>query len=217
MKIKEFISKQSLNIKLAGGTVLLGLIALIIGNPSTNISRIDEQDLAVMVEKGTDHISVEDLADWIIKGKVDYRLIDLRSEKEFAEYSIPSSENIQISDLLGSDLQRNEKIILCSKGGIHSVQAWFLLKAKGYKNVYTLRGGLDEWKDKILFPKLAVNAAPKEKAKFDKMAEVSKFFGGEPQTGLTEAAMTNMPVLPKLQMPIASPTTGTPKKKREGC
>jgi len=218
MKINEFFSKISLNQKLALFALALGFFAFVIGNPNSNtFVKINEQDLSVIVEKGVDHISVQELSDWIIKGKSDYRLIDLRTEKEFSEYSIPTSENIQIVNLTDGDLQRNQKLILYSDGGIHSAQAWFLLKAKGFVSVYMLKGGLDEWKDKILFPKLSADANEQQKSEFEKMAEVSKYFGGSPQTGTTESTVTNVPALPKLQLPAATSAGGAKRKKREGC
>ena len=48
-----------------------------------------------------------------------------------------------------------EKVVLYSEGGIHSAQAWFLLKARGATNAYFLLGGLDAWKSDVLFPSLA--------------------------------------------------------------
>ena len=76
---------------------------------------------------------LEDLADSIIKGKTDYRLIDLNKENVFSEYHIPTAENFPITSLAESGLQRNEKIILYSEGGIHSAQAWMLMKSREYK------------------------------------------------------------------------------------
>lgn len=218
MKLKEIFSKLTLNVKLASAAIFLGVVAFIIGNPVNNsIAKVDMQELSTMVQKEVDRVSVETLADWIIKGKSDYRLIDTRTEKEFNEYNIPTSENIPVTNLLDGGLLRNEKIILYADAGTHSAQAWFLLKAKNYMGVYILQGGLEEWKDKILFPKLALNASPEEKTKFDKLAEVSKFFGGVPQTGTSETAMTAAPSLPKLSASAAAPAGGAKKKKREGC
>jgi hypothetical protein len=123
-----------------------------------------------------------------------------------------------LAELNEYPLLRNEKIILYSEGGIHSAQAWMLLKAKGYKGVYMLFGGLEEWTDKILFPKLSLNPTADQFASFEKMKEVSKFFGGSPQTGGTaEEVSTNKP-MPKLEMPngTSAPKAGK-KKKKEGC
>lgn len=221
MKILDFIQKIDLKIKLAFIAIFLGVIAFIISNPFDNVNaKINAKDLAVMVQKEVDHVNVEDLADWIIKGKSDYRLIDLRTESEFSEYNIPGSENIPITNLLDGELARNEKIILYSDGGIHSAQAWFLLKAKDFKNVYILRGGLEEWKDKILFPKLASNATDEEKAKFEISSAISRYFGGAPQvvTGNEIKISVAQPKpAPQIQAPQGSSSGSVKKKKREGC
>lgn len=224
MKFFDFIKKLNLNIKLASFAIFFGVTAFIISNPFDNGSAtISTKDLVVMVQNEVDHVDVDQLADWIIKGKADYRLTDIRTEKEFNEYNIPGSENIPLTSLLESDLMRNEKIILYSDGGIHSAQAWFLLKAKDYKNVYILSGGLDEWKDKILFPKLSANATDDEKAKFEISSAVSRYFGGSPQlvsgdqTTTSAAVQPSTPVTPKIQAPTGSSSGGAKKKKREGC
>jgi rhodanese-related sulfurtransferase len=219
-KMKKIFEKLNINQKLALIIGVLGFLALFFGNPyKTGSVNLDPKELALIVEGKTDHVSAEELADWIIKGKSDYRLIDLRTEKEFMEYNIPTSENIPLAKLPNSGLNRNEKIVLYSEGGIHSAQAWFLLKAKGFKGVYMLFGGLDEWNDKILFPKLAENAKPEETAAFEKIKEVSKFFGGTPMTGTKADSSAPKMAMPKLDMP-SSTTPGIPaggKKKKEGC
>lgn len=219
MKVTQWINKLSLNQKLAALLFVLGFAALFAGNPYGGAkATIDAQELALIVEKEVDHLSAEDLADWIIQNRADYRLIDLRTEPEFAAYHIPTAECIQLPNLLTSDLQRNEKIILYSEGGIHSAQAWFLLKAQGFKSVYMLFGGLAEWQEKILFPQIPENATPEQLNAFQKMAEVSKFFGGAPQTGSAPAALQPKPSLPTPALPsgAVNPKIQT-KKKKEGC
>lgn len=216
--MKFTLSSLTFNQKLALVAGLFGFLAIFAGSPYTgSTATINAKELAVMVEKEVDHVTVDELADWIIKGRADYRLIDLRSAKDFDEYHIPGAENIPIASLPDAGLLRNEKIILYSEGGTHSAQAWFLLKALKYKNVYLLRDGLAEWKDRILFPSLAENPSPEEKAAFEKRKEVSKFFGGSPQTG--SAASAPRLVMPKLPVPSvsAAPTGAPKKKKKEGC
>lgn len=217
--MKNLFGQLSLNQKIAVVTLLLGLIAIFAGNPyQGNYTRIDAKEIAIIVQKELDHITAEELADWIIKEKSDFRLIDLRSENEFSEYHIPKAENIQLIDLNNYTFLPTEKIILYSEGGIHSAQAWFLMIARGYKNVYMLKGGLDEWKEKILFPIISENATPDEIKNFERIKEVSKYFGGSPQTGKIEDIRVKKE-LPKLEMPAqGSPQTGTQKKKKkEGC
>jgi rhodanese-related sulfurtransferase len=182
--MKTVFQNLSLNKKLALIAFTLGLVALFSGNPyHSSEATVNAKELALIVEKEVDHVNVDVLADWIIQGRADYRLIDLRSDKEFSSYHIPSAENITLSGLDQSGLKHNEKIILYSEGGIHSAQAWMLLKAKDYKGVYILRGGLEEWKDQILFPRVPEKPTPAQIIEFAKTKEISKYFGGTPQTG----------------------------------
>lgn len=218
--MKQILKPVSVNQKLAVGALALGFLAIFAGNPyKGNTATLNTKDLAVMVEKEVDHVTVDELAHWVIQGKVDYRLVDLRTPKEFAAYHIPTAENIPIASLLDGGLMRNDKIILYSDGGIHSAQAWFLLKAVQYNAVYMLRDGLNEWKDRILFPALADNATDAEKAAFEKQKQVSLFFGGSPRTGIPDAESSPQIALPKLDMPAAAvaPAGVVKKKKKEGC
>jgi rhodanese-related sulfurtransferase len=213
------LTRLSRNQMLALIAGLLGFLALFVATPYRgNSVTMNVKELGLLVEKTTDHVFVEDLADWVIKGRADYRLIDVRSAKEFDEYHIPTAENIPVGSLFDGALTRNEKIILYSEGGIHAAQAWFLLRAQGFATTYILKDGLAEWKDRILFPSLADNASPEEKAAFEKRKTVSAFFGGVPQTGSTDAKAAPQMVMPKLEAPAGTAAKGTaPKKKKEGC
>jgi rhodanese-related sulfurtransferase len=211
--------RMSRNVKLGLLVCLLGLVAAFAGSPykGTRVT-LDAVDLAGIVQREVDHVNPTDLADWIIKGKSDYRLLDLRSQAEFDQYHIPSAENVPLATLPNYGVERNEKIILYSEGGIHSAQAWFLLKAMGYKSVYMLRGGLDDWKDLVLFPTVPQNPSPEQLVAFAKMKEVSKYFGGTPRAESSSKASDSALPLPKLQMPGSqSSPVATPKKKKEGC
>jgi rhodanese-related sulfurtransferase len=209
----------NINEKLAAGIGILGFLAIFAANPYKGArTEIDAKELSEIVEKEVDHVSAEELAGWIILGKSDYSLVDLRNEKEYSEYHIPTAENISITSLLDGSLLRNEKIVLYSDGGIHSAQGWFLLKSGQYRGAYILSGGLDEWKDKILFPRLNDSASPTEIAAFEKAKLVSKFFGGNPQIGGGTEATAPKLTMPKLEAPGAVQPKGVAaKKKKEGC
>jgi hypothetical protein len=217
----RFLSTLSLNAKLALLIVIMGVAGLVLGSPyDRTTATIDTAELAEIVQREVDHVSPEQLADWIIQGRADYRLIDLRTPAEFERYHIPGAENVPITALADHGLLRNEKIVLYSEGGIHSAQAWFLLRAKDYTGVYILRGGLEQWKDSVLFPSLPAEATPAQRAAFAKMSEVSTFFGGQPQGASTAARPTVAPSLPMTGMPAitAPPAAAAPKrKKKEGC
>jgi rhodanese-related sulfurtransferase len=217
--MKQFFSHLNMNRRLAILALVLGLIALVAGNPYRGDSvTLDTRELAWIVEKQVDHVSATELADWIIGGKTDFRLLDLRTENEYSDYHIPGAELVPLSGLADYPLLRNEKIILYSEGGIHSAQAWMLLKAKGYKGVTMLMGGLEEWTDRILFPSISGNATPEQKLEFGKMKHVSAFFGGTPQAASDSGVTVERKAMPKLEMPAQTPAKEQPKKKKkEGC
>jgi rhodanese-related sulfurtransferase len=199
--------------------IVLGIFAVIIGDPGSRAaSTIDTAELADIVQREVDHVRGEELADWIIQGRADYRLIDLRAPEEFHAYHIPGAENVVMTALADHGLLRNEKIVLYSDGGIHSAQAWFLLRARGYRGVYMLRGGLEEWKDSVLYPALPPDPTPAQRVMFAKMSEVSKFLGGRPQGTTSPDRLA--PALPQTSMPPTNlpPADGhQKKKKKEGC
>lgn len=215
--VKRFLS-WSIERRLAVVAMVLGTIALLGGtpNPKSRVT-VDLRHLAIDVEKEVDHVTVNELADWLIHGKMDYRLLDLRSVREYEEYHIPNAEHVEVGELFDHHLRKNEKIILYSDGGIHSAQAWFLLKAQGYPGVYLLRGGLEEWKDSVLFPRIPEHPSNDELAAFEKAKYVSRYFGGEPQSGgvIQEAKRTI--AAPKLNGSVSAPKSGGKKKKKEGC
>jgi rhodanese-related sulfurtransferase len=215
--VKPTLSTLGVNQRLALLALILGLVALFATPTRGSRVTIDPEELSLIVAKEADHVRVQDLADWIIAGRSDYRLIDLRDERSYAEYHIPTAENVPLASLLDRGLARNEKIVLYSDGGIHAAQAWFLLVAGGFKGVYTLFGGLDEWKDEILFPRLAENPTPQEAARDAKIREISLHFGGRPLTGAAAAAEASRP-LPKVDLP-AMPSGPKPaaRKRKEGC
>lgn len=201
--------------KLALAAFGLGALA-VFGDPyGGGTVTIRTEELAAMVHEEVDHVTVQDLAAWIVEGRADYRLIDLRDPKDYDAYHIPPAESLPITTLPG-DLERNEKIVLYSDGGIHSAQAWFLLKARGYDAAYILLGGLEEWNDRILYPTLPAGATPDQLAAFEKDRQVSAYFGGTPRIA---SALAPAPAAPPRPPAPAAPKGAAPakKKKKEGC
>lgn len=222
--MKLSITGWSLQSKLALAAFVLGALA-VFGDPTGGGAvTIHPQELAAMVQKEVDHVTVQELAGWIVRSQSDYRLIDLRDAEAYASYHIPTAENLAITDLPGDTLSRNEKVVLYSEGGIHSAQAWFLLEAQGFQGAYILRGGLEEWNDRILYPTLPANATPRQRAAFEKDRQLSAFFGGTPRIGgAPQETATALPAAPaaaapKVQAPSGPKAPAAPKKKKkEGC
>jgi hypothetical protein len=223
-----WISRLTLNQKLAAGAVLLGAVALFASPYPGSKVTLDSKALALVVGTEADHVEAPELAAWIIESRADYRLVDLRSEGEFAQYHIPTAQNIPMNVLTDAGLGRQEKIVLYSEGGIHSAQAWMLLKAQGYKAVYMLKGGLEEWKDQVVFPVVADNPTPDQRARDERLRAMSAFFGGQPRSAAAVAA--GAAATPATAAPAAASATAVAaplspssaakppaKKKKEGC
>jgi len=215
--MKKFFSNLSTQKKLAFVAIVLGIVALFAGSPYSGTQvRVNTKNLALSTVNSSDKINPLELADWIIKGKADYTLVDLRNEDLYNQYFIPTAINVPLPQLPESDLLRNQKIILYAEDDVNAAQGWFILKSQGFKGVYILDGSLKGWNDEVLFPKLAVNASKEEIEQFEKVKEISKYFGGVPQTGSEQISETKMN-LPAPQVTTQPGVTKTKKKKREGC
>ena len=206
---------------LAMGLAAAGFVALVAGDPYRGShATIDTKDLAIRAGSGADSIQVGQLADWIIQGRNDFKLVDLRSGTDFAAYHIPTAENVPLASLTPDFAAHNEKIILCSEDGTQAAKAWFLLEAQGFKSVYLLDGGLRSWQDMILFPKKSDKT---DEAVFDRQMQVAKFIGGTPQAEGTSAPASVAVALPQVAPPaqpaVSEPAAAKvqPKKKKEGC
>jgi rhodanese-related sulfurtransferase len=181
------------------GALALGLAAPFAGSPyRAPQAGLDVDQLAGIIARGEDHIEPLLLAEWIRDRKPGLRVIDVRSPAEFAEYAIPTAENIPIASLTRTAFAADETVVLYSEGGAHAGQAWVLLKAMGVRNVLFISGGLVDWYVDVMTPSIPANASPEQTAAFEATADLSRYFGGEPQIGpATEAgAFTARPAAP---------------------
>jgi rhodanese-related sulfurtransferase len=131
----------------------------------------DIQQLAAAVEAEEDHVTAIELARWIHERKRSLRVVDLRTPTEFAQYHVPSSRNVALTSLVRGTLPKNDTIVLISGGGAHAAQAWVFLRTLGYRDVYFLRGGIDEWLRDVMKP---VRPTPEQ-------AALTRYFGGGPR------------------------------------
>jgi hypothetical protein len=206
---------------LALSLAVIGLCAAFAGDPYRgHHATIATRDLEMRVGKGADLIEPVQLADWIIQDRNDFRLVDLRSQKDYIAYHIPTADNFPLASLAPDFAAHNEKIILYTNDGSEAAKASFLLEAQGFRSTYVLDGGLRNWQDSVLFPGKSPGTSD---TAFERRAEVAKFFGGAPQGSNTEASAVATPALPRVApapLPTAPPTgtsTAPPRKKKEGC
>lgn len=218
--MKKRFSDLSVEKKLALTAFILGFIALFGASPYEHTyTSVNTKEIAFAAESRTAKLEAMELAGWIIKGIADYKLVDVRSEKEYNEYHIPGAQNYGLMELQNLPFEKTEKVILYSASEMESAQAWFLLRSKGLKSVYVLSGGLDAWKNQVLFPRITLSTAAEETMKSEKIKEVSKYFGGTPQIAGSDSLTAVKTEMPKLQAPVQQSQTGSSsqRKKKEGC
>ena len=146
-KLVKFLSLRykilaAVLIVLAGGLVLLPKYEKHEGiSPEALLSK------AISPER---YITTNELADRIINQDPSLLLIDVRDKNTFQTYSLPNAVNIPLKKILEEDsepyLNQDEfDVILFSNDNFHSDQAWLLCNRIDYKNLYVLKGGINEW------------------------------------------------------------------------
>lgn len=76
-------------------------------------------------------------------------IIDVRDKKEINSGKINLSTNIPLTDIKNkiTKLDKNKTIFTYCKNGIRSKTAANLFVKNEFKEIYTLKGGFDAWKD----------------------------------------------------------------------
>jgi len=77
-------------------------------------------------------------------------LLDVRTEAEVKEGALPNAQNIVYDDSFGDrvgTLSKEIPVFVYCAAGKRSAKAAEILKEKGFKEVYQLKGGLDAWKE----------------------------------------------------------------------
>lgn len=203
---------------------VLGLSAMFAGSPyAAQHGHIDVDAVSKAVRNEDDHVTAIELAGWIKNRRPGLRVVDVRSPKEFDAFHLPLAERVAIDSLASAGFSPNETIVLYSEGGTHAAQAWVFLRALGYEKVYFLRGGAYEWLEQVMNPTLSANAPAKDSADFEKAAEISRYFGGTPRTGMTSTLDDAIPLPAARADSAAAPARGkvtsalVAKIRRRGC
>jgi rhodanese-related sulfurtransferase len=162
----------------------LALLAPFGGSPyAGRHATIDVASLAVTVAREEDHVSALELAQWIKDRRAGLRIVDVRSAAEYAAYHVPRAEHVALDSLANVTFREDDTIVLYSEGGAHAAQAWVFLRALGYKHVFFLRGGVYEWLDQVMNPRLS-DTTPAGRNAFARAGTLSRYFGGVPRSDL---------------------------------
>lgn len=215
------LSRLTLNQKLAIAACVLGAVALFAQPYQGSTVRVDTKALAVDMSRGADQVDPQDLAVWILAGRADYRLIDIRSDAAYAAGRIPTAEHVPAAVLMEAGLARPEKIVLYGDDGTQSAQAWLLLRAQGFRGTRLLKGGFAAWQEQVVFPVLAANPTPELRAEHAKRAAIAAYFGGQARLAGQDVSVTafaaGAPAAAVAPPPPPAAKPAAKKKKKEGC
>jgi len=210
----------NINMKLGALALILGIIAVFIGDPAEGSKvSFDAKEISMITQNKSDAVNPQDIADWLVQGRMDYILVDVSSKEAFDKLHIPGAVCMSMNTLQSAELPRNEKIILYSDDDSKTAQAWMMLKAMKYPDVYRVDGGLKGWSSNILNPNISSAASSNDFAAFEKQKVLARFFGGNPT--IDGKAIVESEGGMKISKPVFQAASGLPKKKKrakkEGC
>jgi len=138
--------------------------------------------------RAEDAVHPLELAQWIREDRPGLRVIDVRDSASFEAYGVLTASNLPLEKLNELPLRARETLVFYSDGDTPAAQAATLLRARGHRTAYYLNGGLEAWVTQVMQPELRAEATAEEQAAFREIAELSRWFGGVPRTGVPGAA-----------------------------
>ena len=110
---------------------------------------VQEQDADLEKE-----IAVEQVKQ-MLDEKHAFKLVDVREPSEYGICNIEGATLIPLGDIEAKDtallngLSPNDEIVLHCKAGVRSMKALKALEEMGFSNLKSMRGGINEWSEKI--------------------------------------------------------------------
>jgi rhodanese-related sulfurtransferase len=134
----------------------------------------------------------------IIQGDPTLELVDVRPAKDYEIFTLPRALNIPLDSILVKDYQSylgitNMKVVFFSDDDIKADQTWVIAKRMGFKSLYVMKGGLNQWIRTIIKPEIPPETAPEtafEQYNFRKAASI--YFTGSKITAPEEGSKSKI-------------------------
>jgi rhodanese-related sulfurtransferase len=140
--------------KLSAGLLCLGIIVALLPLSASRSFSVKPQKLAAGLFDENSYFTVDQVARFLISEDSTVLIFDLRSQDDFSIVNIPGSINIPYSELLNEPeryfADRNTRKILYSNSDRDANYAYTILKGLNFKNVFVMKGGLNEWFSAIM-------------------------------------------------------------------
>jgi len=176
----RFLSKLTLNQRLGALGLALGALAVFANVAPGHTVTLNAKELLTSVERQEDHVTPAELAAWIIEGRNDYRLVDVRNEK--------ASPSTTSRPRRTSPSHRHRRHARPDRQDRPLRRRWDPRRAgvdgpEGPRlpaRLHPARGPR-RLKDDVLFPVVPQSPTAEQQAQFERAAQVAKFFGGQPR------------------------------------
>lgn len=202
-------------------TLLSLSVASITACGPSNESEVSLADVAQAAARKDDRVSVEDVAGWLIEGRGDFKLIDVRRPEDFESGRIGDAENIPITQLVTSEvleqLQMDRLVVVYSNGSENAAKATVMLRLSGI-DAHLLTGGYNAWHTRILNPDISADALDGESLKVAEQRAYSCYFVGERSDAATsQSSKDSEPFVPPVFVESELPDELPPPPAEEGC
>ncbi|MGB5720159.1 MAG: rhodanese-like domain-containing protein [Woeseiaceae bacterium] len=197
--MKALVEVRNLLGKNLGSTFLyLSVVSMAACSPS-DTSETSLADVAHAAARQDDRVSVEELAGWLIEGRGDFILIDVRGAEDFDEGRIAEAENIPLTQLVSADvlsgLPTDRMVIVYSNGSENAAKATVMLRLSGI-DAHLLTGGFNAWHQRILNPDISADELDGESPQVSAQRAYSCYFVGERGEGAAQRSENNAPFVP---------------------
>lgn len=138
--------KKKINLVLAGVAILLGLILALVPTREASISI---ESLQSQIQQTPDRVTPYQIAQWIIEGRNDFAVLDLRTAEAFEHTTISGALSVPITEIVDFITSKRIKpqeqmLFLLGESEAEAAQAALLLKSSGYKT-YIIQDGYQGW------------------------------------------------------------------------
>lgn len=177
-------------------------------------------DVAQAAARQSDRVSAEELAGWLIEGRADFMLVDVRSPDEFGQGQIGDARNIPLVELVTEEtlatLPTDRKIVLYSNGAENSAKAGVMLRLAGFDSL-VVAGGYNAWQRRILNPDISAEEIDGESLQVTRQRAFACYFVGERSGAAAERpAADDMEFVPPV-LETEEELAPLPPVKSEGC
>lgn len=162
--------------------IMLSLMLALLPLTSNRSFTGEPHKLLTDVLSNEDSLSVDQVAEYIVREDSTIQLIDLRAPEEFRKQTIPGAINVQYKDLINTDPEvwlGNKDVGNIFYSNSEAEQSFALVYARGlgYDNTFVMTGGTGGWMKTIMETKFSgERITARENALFETRRRAGEMF-----------------------------------------